>query len=196
MKRRQTLQAFQLAFINGLALTAAPSLRAQPTPDIAALLRTGGCVVMLRHAQTDPGIGDPPDFKLDQCSTQRNLSAEGRAQAVAIGKWFASRNLMPGSVQTSPWCRCKDTAQLAFGQFNVLPALASTFDGRTDAAAQTQALRKRLGLVAVGTFEVWVTHQVNVSALTGEGPAMGEAFVLRTPRGGGEVQVVTRTRFE
>jgi phosphohistidine phosphatase SixA len=199
MKRRHILQTMPLALVNGFALTTLPrsaTAQALATPDIPALLRTGGCAVMLRHAQTDPGIGDPPNFNIDQCSTQRNLSAEGKAQATAIGKWFASRKLVPGSVQTSAWCRCKDTAALAFGKFSVLPALGSTFEGRSDAAAQTQALRLRLASIAAGSFEVWVTHQVNVSALTGQGPAMGEAFVLRAARAGDAVQVLARTRFE
>lgn len=192
IRRRHTLQ---LALVNGLALFATRSLHAQTSTDVAALLRAGGCVVMLRHAQTEPGIGDPPDFRIDQCSTQRNLNAEGRAQAAAIGQWFASRALQPSSVQSSAWCRCKDTASLAFGRFDVLASLGSTFDARSRADAQTAVLRARLSAIAPGTFEVWVTHQVNVSALTGEGPSMGEAFIVRASPRDGSVQILARTRF-
>ena len=192
IKRRQALQ---FALANSVALIATASPRAQALPDIAALLREGGCAVMLRHAQTDAGIGDPPNFQVGQCSTQRNLSADGRAQAVEIGQWFASRSLKPSSVQSSAWCRCKDTATLAFGRFNLLAALNSTFDARPGTDAQSAVLKARLAALAPGAFEVWVTHQVNISALTGEGPSMGEALIVRAARSQSGVQILARTRF-
>ncbi|MEO8013547.1 histidine phosphatase family protein [Polaromonas sp.] len=152
---------------------------AHAQPDaLGARLRAGACVVLLRHAQTDPGIGDPPGFRLDRCSTQRNLSTEGRAQAGRIGQWFKSRGLEPRVVQSSAWCRCKDTAELAFGRHKVWPALNSFFVESRTRDAQTAQLRAALKNMPSGTFEVWVTHQVNMTALTGEGMAMGEALVL------------------
>ncbi len=170
-----------------LAAMAAPwSASAQ---DAAGLLRTGGCVVMLRHAQTEAGIGDPPSFSLAQCSTQRNLSAQGRSQASAIGQWFRGHGLQPRQVLSSAWCRCKDTADLAFGRHTVLPALASTFNTSTD-GSQTQALRGLLKTIPAGQFDVWVTHQVNISALSGGYPAMGEGFVL-----GPDAKIQARTLF-
>ena len=93
MKRRP----FLLALAAGSGCWPWPLTHAQAGADVAALLRTGGCVVMLRHAQTEAGIGDPPGFRIDQCSTQRNLSPEGRAQARRIGEWFkAPRPAAPG----------------------------------------------------------------------------------------------------
>jgi phosphohistidine phosphatase SixA len=145
---------------------------------------------MLRHAQTEAGVGDPPNFRFDQCTTQRNLSREGRDQARQIGQWFKTHRLVPRSVQSSIWCRCKDTAELAFGTYRVLPALNSTFNDRGGQESQTRALRVLLKAVPQGQFDVWVTHQVNISALTGEGPAMGEAFVL-----GASGETLARTRF-
>lgn len=159
------------------------------SPDVAGLLRTGRCVVMLRHAQTDPGIGDPPGFSLAQCSSQRNLSAQGRAQATAIGQWFRGNGLQPRQVLSSPWCRCKDTADLAFGRHAVLPALASTFNAATD-GSQTLVLRDMLKTIPAGQFDVWVTHQVNITALSGGNPAMGEGFVL-----GPDARIQGRTLF-
>ena len=151
------------------------------TPALAALLRAGDCALVMRHAQTTPGVGDPPNFKLDQCSTQRNLSDEGRAQSVRIGQWFKANNLQPRSVQTSPWCRCKETAELAFGKYTELSALASTFDNnRASQDTQTKVLRARLDFIPAGQFEVWVTHQVNISALTGESTSMGEALIVNS----------------
>lgn len=160
------------------ALLATPWL-AQAQPDaLAARLAAGACVVVLRHAQTEPGIGDPPGFRLDRCSTQRNLSAEGRAQAERIGQWFQSRGLAPSAVQSSAWCRCKDTADMAFGRHKVWPALNSFFGEYRTRDAQTAQLRAALKTMPAGNFEVWVTHQVNMTALTGEGMVMGEALVL------------------
>ncbi len=150
---------------------------------------------MLRHAQTDAGIGDPAHFQLDQCSTQRNLSEEGKAQSKRIGAWFATHQLSVSSVQSSAWCRCKDTASLAFGRFNVLPLLNSTFDSRASQAAQTERLMRRLANLRTGSFEVWVTHQVNMTSMTGEVPAMGEGFVVTLGSGSQPGRVLARTQF-
>jgi phosphohistidine phosphatase SixA len=190
MNRRQALQTV-LATSGLAALTS----HAQNPPDVATLLRTGGCVLMLRHAQTEAGVGDPPNFQLDQCSTQRNLSDEGRAQSKRIGQWFAARKLVASSVQSSAWCRCKDTATLAFGRYDLLPALNSTFDSRSSQAAQTDALRERLKGIRAGQFEVWVTHQVNITSMTGDMPAMGEAFVVKLGAGANPGRVLARTSF-
>ena len=159
-------------------LLATPWWSHAQTDPLTERLRAGACVVLLRHAKTDPGIGDPPGFRLDRCSTQRNLSAEGRSQAQTIGQWFISRNLTPRTVRSSAWCRCQDTADLAFGRHQVWPALNSFFDQRGAGDAQTAQLRAALKRVPAGQFEVWVTHQVNMTALTGEGITMGEALIL------------------
>jgi phosphohistidine phosphatase SixA len=172
MNRRLTLHMLAAAS----AHHALPLLAA--TPALAALLRTGDCVLVMRHAQTVAGVGDPPEFRLDECSTQRNLSDAGRAQSVRIGQWFKANQLQPRSVQTSAWCRCKDTAELAFGKYTVLSALNSTFDNQASPDAQTKALRTRLNDIPAGQFDVWVTHQVNITALTGEFTSMGEALVI------------------
>ena len=163
--------------------------------DVAMELRKGACALVLRHAQTEAGIGDPPGFRLDQCSTQRNLSDKGREQAKQIGQWLKAHALKPNNVQSSAWCRCKETADLAFGQDAVLGALNSTFNNRSsqDAqteAAQTQELRARLKNIPVGQFVVWVTHQVNITALTGESAAMGEAVIVSS-----QARVLGRTFF-
>ena len=160
------------------ALLATPWLAQAQPHALEGRLAAGACVVVLRHAQTEPGIGDPPGFRLDRCSTQRNLSAEGRAQAERIGQWFRSRGLAPSAVQSSAWCRCKDTADLAFRRHKVWPALNSFFGESRNRDTQTAQLRAALKAVPAGKFEVWVTHQVNMTALTGEGMAMGEALVL------------------
>ena len=190
MKRRRLLSLAASGYLLTPLMLQAQTPTTTALPDIALLLRAGACAVMLRHAQTDPGIGDPPGFRLDQCSTQRNLSDKGRDQARQIGQWFNANNLKPASVQTSAWCRCKETAELGFGRFAVLGALGSMFDNRSGEDSQTRELRTRLQTISAGQFEVWVTHQVNITALTGEVPAMGEALLVNS-----KAQVLGRTLF-
>ena len=159
-------------------------------PQIAALLRKGGCIALMRHAETVPGVGDPPEFKLDDCRTQRNLSATGQQDARRIGVWFQQNTLKPRAVLSSAWCRCKDTADLAFRQHTVWPALNSVFNDRAQMPDQSEAIRKALAAVPNQQFEVWVTHQVNITALTGQGIGMGEIFILD-----GQNKLLARTRL-
>lgn len=174
MKRRAVLTT--MTAVPALAcLGWAPALA---SADVATLLRAGGCVLMLRHAKTEAGIGDPPGFTLDNCSTQRNLSSEGRAQARRIGAWFQAQGLRPRAVQSSVWCRCVDTATLAFGQPQLLAALNSTFGTSGRQAAQTRSLKTLLANIPVGQFELWVTHQVNMTDLCEAYPGLGEGFVV------------------
>ena len=157
----------------GFAQTAQSASRAQ----LLAVWRQGG-VLLIRHAATESGLGDPPGFVIGQCRTQRNLSDEGRQASRAFGAWLQSQNFKPDAVRSSQWCRCQDTARLAFGAYEDWPALNSTFAGQGDPAAQQQALRERLSALPAGRTEVWVTHQVNMTGLTGAYPEMGEAFLV------------------
>jgi phosphohistidine phosphatase SixA len=146
--------------------------------EIQALLQAGACVFLMRHAETDSGIGDPPNFLLGDCRTQRNLNQAGREQSHRLGQWFKTRQLHAHAIQSGAWCRCRDTADLAFGTHTVLSALNSTFNNTHLPDPLTQSLRLRLKAVPVGEFEVWITHQVNITALTGEFTAMGEALIV------------------
>ena len=157
-----------------------------------ARLRAGGVAVLLRHSITDAGIGDPPGFRLDDCSTQRNLSAEGRAQAQRIGAWFKARGLVPARVRSSALCRCIDTGTIAFGGAEAWEALNSFFADANSRERQSAALGAALPGIVTGTFEVWVTHQVNITALTGEFAQMGEACVVERPVSGDPVRVIGR----
>ena len=145
------------------------------------LLAAGGCAVLLRHAQTVAGIGDPPGFRLDDCSTQRNLSAAGREQARRIGAEFERRRIAVDEVLSSRWCRCLDTARLAFPRHEVrlLAALDSFFADGSTRQAQTDALRAWLARQEATRRIVLVTHQVNIAALTGQSVGMGEALLVR-----------------
>ena len=137
-----------------------------------------GGVLLIRHASTEAGLGDPPGFTLGQCSTQRKLSQAGRDEALAIGAWFRQHRLAVQSVLSSQWCRCQDTARLAFGHYQDWPALNSTFRGQGQHEQQLQLLRERLRQLPAGQLEVWVTHQVIMTGLTGAYPAMGEGFLV------------------
>lgn len=143
-----------------------------------ARIAQGGVAVMLRHAQTVPGVGDPPNFRIGDCSTQRNLSAEGRAQARRLGEAFRARGIATPRVLSSQWCRCIDTAEEAFGRHLPEPALNSFFDDRRTEPAQTAAVRKLITSVRRGELLVLVTHQVNITALAGQSAMQGEMFVL------------------
>ena len=103
-----------------------------------ALLQAGGQVVLIRHSLTTPGVGDPPAMKLDDCSTQRNLVDEGRRHAREVGAAFKARNVPVDSVLSSPWCRCIETARLAFGRAEVSESLSNLF-GRPENQARAVA---------------------------------------------------------
>jgi len=146
----------------------------------------------MRHALA-PGTFDPPGFRVDACSTQRNLSDEGRAQARRIGAWYREHGLTPTAVRCSEWCRCLDTAHLAFGSAEPWPALNSIVRDRASAPMQTSLLRAELtrrALAQATGFEVWVTHQANISALAGSFAGSGEALLLRHEAGRAEPRVL------
>ncbi len=167
--------------LRGLTCLAALGPAAAAASDEAAFvqaLRAGRCALLIRHAMTEPGIGDPHGFSLAVCSSQRQLSEAGREQARAMGRWFVQQGLRPERVLSSAWCRCKDTADLAFGSHQPWPALNSTFGQGSKQPAQTRQVREKLALLAPGRFDVWLTHQVNMTDLTGAYPAMGEGFVV------------------
>ena len=145
-----------------------------------AALREGGHVALIRHALA-PGTGDPPGFRVDDCATQRNLSAEGHAQARALGARFRANGIATAAVFSSLWCRALDTARaMALGEVTPFAGLNSFFAGRGDAAAHTRAARALIAERGHGPLPlVLVTHQVNISALSGVFPASGEIVVMR-----------------
>lgn len=142
----------------------------------------GGPLLLMRHAQTDPGIGDPPGFVLNHCATQRNLSSEGRAQARAFGVTLAAQGLRPTAMRSSRWCRCLHTAdEIAQGlgsgaATEPWTALDSFFEQREREPQQTALLRVRLAAMRGPGFELWVSHQVNISAFVGAATQMGQAL--------------------
>ena len=154
-------------------------------------LRSGTAVGLLRHALA-PGVGDPAQFRLEDCATQRNLSAAGRQQARAIGAAFRRNGITTARVLSSRWCRCLDTARLLdLGLVEAFPPLDSFFAERERADAQTAALREFLARPYTGPPRVLVTHQVNITALTNVVPQSGELIVV-LPLADGGVRVIGR----
>lgn len=166
-----------------VVLAVATAHAAEPLP--LTELAKPGRVLMLRHANA-PGIGDPPQFRLDDCSTQRNLDAAGRAQATQLGERLASAGVARAKVYSSQWCRCLETARLLkLGPVEAQPALNSFFGRAQDRDANLAALRAFLaGLPTDGTPVVLVTHQLTISALTGLGVASGGGAIFELDRSG------------
>ena len=157
-----------------------------------ALLQRGGQVVMIRHGLTDAGVGDPAGFRVDDCSTQRNLNEEGRREAQRLGEALRARKVPVANVLSSPWCRCLDTARLAFGRAaQVEPALGNLFGRHEREAVQVPQLRKLVRAPAGGGNLFLVTHGSTTLALTGVSPATAEMVVL-TPQADGGFRVAGR----
>ena len=160
-------------------------------PDASAAWQAvarGEALVLMRHALA-PGTGDPAGFDVEDCTTQRNLSAAGREQAARIGARIAEAlGTDAVDVLSSAWCRCLDTGRLlGLGEVRTLPPLNSFFRARDSADAQTEALRRWIDERLNGSSDadapsvapaVLVTHQVNLTALTGGFPASGEIFIV------------------
>lgn len=168
-----------------LAWLAIASVAACADEALWALLQRGGQVVMVRHALTDPGVGDPPGMKLEDCASQRNLNEEGRREAARLGEALRSRKVPVAALQSSPWCRCQDTARIVFGRPGEVNAALGNLFGRHEREAQQVAqLRQLAARVPAGGNLFLITHGSTTLALTGVSPATAEMVVL-TPEGNG-----------
>jgi len=150
--------------------------------ELADKLKQPGYALLMRHALA-PGIGDPPGFTVEDCASQRNLSADGRAQAARIGQWLRQQGVTGAQVLTSPWCRCTETAQLlGLADVVVEPALSSFFDEPQRASEFTQRLQLRLALASQSKGSnalVLVTHHVNILAYMGENVGSGDMVLVQ-----------------
>jgi broad specificity phosphatase PhoE len=170
-------------FVAGvLALAASPWV---PADDQATWdrLRRGAYVILMRHASTEAGLGDPKGFRIGDCSTQRNLSEAGRGEARRIGARFREERVRIAHVYTSPWCRCRETAMLAFGRAEDWAPLSSTFDLPDQERDFTERVKKRIAGYErhrpAGNV-VMVTHNVNIAALSRQSVAPGELVIMRS----------------
>jgi len=182
-----------LAVVSMVVALALPSGEAADSP-LGDQLRRGGVVLVIRHAATDFSKPDRDPVDLKDCRTQRNLSAEGRRDARRIGQGARRLQLRIGAVLSSPFCRTRETARLAFGRATVSSALLNTITADHDAVWQRQirAARRLLGAKpAAGRVTVLVTHGSVVGDATGHTLEEGETLVFR-PFGGGRFRLVGR----
>jgi len=157
----------------------------------------GKSMIILRHALA-PGNGDPENFELRQCNTQRNLSEKGKRQARQIGANFESHGIRDAEVYSSQWCRCLDTAaEMNIGQATELPLLNSFYANPEIGPAQIEQLTQWLHEHSKNntTSTVLVTHQVVITALTGVYPASGEAVIFRITKEK-EIEVLAKITAE
>ena len=143
------------------------------------LAEEGDKIILIRHSLA-PGGGDPPGFKIDDCKTQRNLNRKGINQSKKIGKLFKKNKISVDQVLSSQWCRCKDTAKYAFGNFKELTALNSTFQSPYNKNEPKQ-LKELYNFVKKwegnGKNLVLVTHYSIITAVTNAVPSSGEIVI-------------------
>ena len=150
--------------------------------DLTSKLKDGSHVLLMRHADA-PGYGDPKNYQISQCSTQRNLGDLGRKQAKNTGDWLSSQGIEQAKVYSSPWCRCIDTASLLNkGVVKKEAALGSFFDDMSQAKRQTDELVK---LIAVERKQnptmpiIMVTHHVNIESYVGMVVNSGDMVLVK-----------------
>ena len=144
-----------------------------------SLLEEGGKIVFIRHAYA-PGGGDPDNFVIEDCSTQRNLNQQGINQSISIGQEFANRDIPIQQVYSSQWCRCKDTASYAFGDYQELNSLNSTFEGKYRQNHQRQMNELKALIASWDDTEgnlILVTHYVIIGGVLGHYPSSGELVI-------------------
>jgi phosphohistidine phosphatase SixA len=158
-------------------------------------MKSGGHILMIRHALA-PGTGDPANFRIGDCSTQRNLDDRGRKQARAIGDWLRSNGITAARVYSSQWCRCLETAELLeMGPVAELSALNSFYELTQDREPNLEALRKFIAeQPSDGVLIILVTHLVTISAIANEGVSSGEGVLLKLNRDA-PYEIVGRLNF-
>ena len=166
------MKFFKILLITFIALTA--SVKA----DLKKNLEEGGKLIFIRHAYA-PGSGDPNNFNLNDCSTQRNLNEEGKKQAEHIGEFFRVNKIKIEKVLTSEWCRCKDTAEIAFKDFSMQNFLNSFYSSKYEKnkTKQLKELNEYIDKFESERNLILITHYVLISEVLGYAPSSGEIVV-------------------
>jgi len=148
--------------------------------DMIGKMKNGGHILMIRHALA-PGTGNPSNFRIGDCATQRNLDDRGRNQARSIGDWLRTQGIGSARVYSSQWCRCIETAKLLeMGSVTELPALNSFYELTQNREPNLRALRKFIAeQPSNGDLIILVTHLVTISAIADEGVSSGEGVLLK-----------------
>ena len=155
-------------------------------------LKQGGKLIFIRHAYA-PGGGDPINFDINKCSTQRNLSDSGRNQASEIGSFFKNNNILVDKVYSSEWCRCKETALIAFKEFETKNFLNSFFSSKftKNKDSQIEKLKEFINNWDGKNNVIFVTHYVVISEILNYAPSSGEIVISNK-----ELKVIDTTEIE
>jgi phosphohistidine phosphatase SixA len=153
---------------------------ADDAADAWKALRAGGHVALMRHADAPGGVGDPPGFRVEDCATQRNLSAKGRSDAEKIGSRLKGGGIAFEKILSSPWCRCIDTARLLnLGTVETEATFGNVVVLKDQRETLTTGARALIGRWTARGNLLVVTHGANIQALTGAWLASGEIVVVR-----------------
>ena len=141
-------------------------------------LKDGKKIIFIRHAIA-PGSGDPKNFNIKKCSTQRNLNDEGKIQSKKIGNFFKINKIEISKILSSEWCRCKDTAKIAFGKFETFNALNSFYEARfqENRSSQLRDLRNFISSWESDSNLILVTHYVVIYDLLNSAVSSGEMII-------------------
>ena len=159
-------------------ITFPSTIKADLNQELSLELKKGGKIIFIRHAYA-PGGGDPENFDINNCDTQRNLSDEGRDQAKEIGNFFIKNDIPIFKVFSSEWCRCKETAELAFTNFETKDFLNSFFSAKFAKNRDTQMLdlKKYVDKFKGNKNLIFVTHYVVISEALDYAPSSGEIVI-------------------
>ena len=153
-------------------------VKADLNQNMISELKKGGKIIFIRHAYA-PGGGDPNNFDINDCDTQRNLNDEGRLQSKKIGDFFKKNEISIEKVYSSEWCRCKETASIAFRSFETKNFLNSFFSERfaKNRENQIENFKKFINNWNGKQNLIFVTHYVVISEILNYAPASGEIIV-------------------
>ncbi len=154
------------------------SVKADSKNNLIDELQKGGKLIFIRHAYA-PGGGDPDNFDINDCTTQRNLSDSGRVQSQKIGNFFKENKISIGKVYSSEWCRCKETASIAFKKYETKKFLNSFFSAKFSENRKKQIIdfNKFINIWDEDQNLIFVTHYVVISEILNYAPSSGEIVI-------------------
>ena len=170
------MKIFKTLFITFIFLTC--TVKADLNQNLIKELKEGGKLIFIRHAYA-PGSGDPKNFNLNDCSTQRNLNNSGREQSKNIGNFYSRYNIKNKNVYSSEWCRCKETASIAFEKFDTKKFLNSFYSPQFAKNRKKQVKDFHDFLYNWDKKEnlIFVTHYVFISEILNYAPSSGEMVI-------------------
>jgi phosphohistidine phosphatase SixA len=173
------VHTIQFALLIAFILVGGAAHAADDTAAAWAALRGDGHVALIRHAPAPGPAGDPSDYKLNDCTTQRSLSEQGRAEARTLGASFRMQQVKVGKVVSSQWCRCRQTAELMnIGPVDDAPTFNNAFVLKATRDELTAGARATIGAWRGPDTLVVVTHGENILLMLGIRPREGEVFVV------------------